>query len=208
MDKKLIASGQSFEGQGLKQRRLPAVEKAIEQFLTALGYDWENDPNMKDTPKRVAKMYVNEVTSGTYDAPPKVTDFQNTSGYGGMVVQKRIEVKSLCSHHLQPFIGKAFVAYIPGDNVVGLSKLNRIVEWYARRPQLQEQLTQQIANFVHEALPGNKGVAVYISCEHLCCKLRGVNQDSEMDTAVLSGAFDTESSARQEFYSIINSSRK
>jgi GTP cyclohydrolase I len=205
MDK--IISGQSFKGEGDKQDRLPAVEKALENFLTALGYDWENDPNMRETPHRVAKMYLNEVTTGTYDAPPRITDFENTSGFKGMVVQKRIEVKSLCSHHLQPFIGKAYVAYIPGDSVVGLSKLNRVVEYFARRPQLQEQLTQQVHDFIHEALPGNKGVAVYISCQHLCCKIRGVNDDSEMDTPVLSGAFDDESSARAEFYSIINSSR-
>jgi GTP cyclohydrolase I len=202
-----IISGQSFQGKEDKQKRLPAVEAALGQFLTALGYDWANDPNMRETPHRVAKMYLNEVTTGTYDAPPRITDFENTSKFKGMVVQKRIEVKSLCSHHLQPFIGKAFVAYIPGDSVVGLSKLNRVVEYFARRPQLQEQLTQQVHDFINEALPGNKGVAVYISCQHLCCKIRGVNDDSEMDTPVLSGAFDDESSARAEFYSIINSSR-
>ncbi len=202
-----IISGQSFKGNDKKEDRLPAVEKALGEFLTALGYDWENDPNMKETPKRVAKMYINEVTTGTYDAPPRITTFENTSGYKGVVVQKRIEVKSLCSHHLQPFIGHAYIAYIPGDNVAGLSKLNRTVDYFSRRPQLQEQLTQQVHDFINEAFPGNKGVAVYISCEHLCCKIRGVNDDSQMDTATLSGAFDTEPSARAEFYSIINSSR-
>lgn len=204
---KKIISGQSFKGEDNKENRLPAAEKALGDFLTALGYDWENDPNMKETPKRVAKMYINETTTGTYDSPPRITTFANTSGYKGMVVQKRIEVKSLCSHHLQPFIGKAYIAYIPGDEVAGLSKLNRTVEYFARRPQLQEQLTQQIHDFVNITFPDNKGVAVFISCQHLCCKIRGVNDDSEMDTATLSGAFDTEGSARAEFYSIINSSR-
>lgn len=203
-----IISGQSFEGKEDKQERLIATEKAFEQVLTALGYDWENDPNMKDTPKRVAKMYINETTTGTYDAPPRITTFENTSGYKGVVVQKSIEVKSLCSHHLQPFIGKAYVAYIPGEEVAGLSKLNRVVEYFARRPQLQEQLTQQVHDFINNTFSDNKGVAVYISCQHLCCKIRGVNDDSEMDTAVLSGAFENEGSARAEFYSIINSSRK
>lgn len=203
-----IISGQSFSGEDNKKDRLPAVERALGDFLTALGYDWRNDPNMMETPKRVAKMYINEVTTGTYDAPPRITTFKNTSGYTGMVVQKRIEVKSLCSHHLQPFIGHAYVAYIPGDEVAGLSKLNRTVEYFSRRPQLQEQLTQQVHDFITKAFPGNKGVAVYISCQHLCCKIRGVNDDSEMDTAVLSGAFEDESSARSEFYSIINSNRK
>lgn len=204
---KKIISGQSFGGSESKEDRLPAVQKALGDFLTALGYDWENDPNMKETPKRVAKMYINETTTGTYDAPPRITTFENTSGYKGMVVQKRIKVKSLCSHHLQPFIGEAYVAYIPGKEVAGLSKLNRIVEHFSRRPQLQEQLTQQVHDFVSEAFPDNKGVAVYISCQHLCCKIRGVNDDSEMDTATLSGAFENESSARSEFYSIINSKK-
>lgn len=204
---KKIISGQSFGGSDNKKDRLPGVESAIGQLLTALGYDWKNDPNMSETPKRVAKMYINETTTGTYDEPPRITTFENTSGYKGMVVQKRIEVKSLCSHHLQPFIGKAYVAYIPGGEVAGLSKLNRIVEYFARRPQLQEQLTQQVHDFVSEQFPGNKGVAVYISCQHLCCKIRGVNDDSEMDTATLSGAFEEEGSARSEFYSIINSNR-
>lgn len=202
-----IISGQSFKGNDNKKDRLPAVEAALGAFLTALGYDWKNDPNMKETPKRVAKMYINETTTGTYDEPPRITTFENTSGYNGMVVQKRIEVKSLCSHHLQPFIGKAYIAYIPGKEVAGLSKLNRIVEYFSRRPQLQEQLTQQIHDFVSETFPDNKGVAVFISCQHLCCKIRGVNDDSEMDTATLSGAFESEGPARAEFYSIINSSR-
>lgn len=206
MSKKIL-SGQSFEGNDNKRDRLPAVEAAFGQVLTALGYDWQNDPNMRETPKRVAKMYINETTTGSYDEAPRITTFENTSGYAGMVVQKKIEVKSLCSHHLQPFIGKAYIAYIPGKVVAGLSKLNRIVEYYSRRPQLQEQLTQQIHDFVNETFPDNKGVAVYISCEHLCCKIRGVNDDSQMDTATLSGAFENESSARAEFYSIINSSR-
>lgn len=202
-----IISGQSFGGTDKKEDRLPNVENALGNLLTALGYDWKNDPNMKETPKRVAKMYINETTTGTYDEPPRITTFENTSGYKGMVVQKRIEVKSLCSHHLQPFIGKAYVAYIPGEEVAGLSKLNRIVEYFARRPQLQEQLTQQVHDYVSQMFPGNKGVAVYISCQHLCCKIRGVNDDSEMDTATLSGAFENEGSARSEFYSIINSNR-
>jgi len=204
---KELISGQSFKGNENKQERLPLVEKALEDFLTALGYDWENDPNMRETPHRVAKMYLNETTTGTYDLPPKITSFENTSGYRGMVVQKMIEVKSLCSHHLQPFFGKAYIAYIPGEKVVGLSKLNRITDYFSRRPQLQEQLTQQVHDFINEVIPDNKGIAVYISCQHLCCKIRGVGDNSEMDTATLSGAFDTEPSARAEFYSIINSSR-
>lgn len=204
---KKIISGQSFLGEENKIDRLPAVEKALEAFLTALGYDWENDPNMRETPHRVAKMYVNETTTGTYDAPPRVTTFENTSGYKGMVIQKRIKVKSLCSHHLQPFIGEAYVAYIPGQQVAGLSKLNRIVEYFARRPQLQEQLTQQIHDFISEAFPDNQGVAVYVSCQHLCCKIRGVNDDSEMDTATLSGAFETLPETRAEFYSAVNNKK-
>lgn len=202
-----IISGQSFKGAEDKVERLPSVEKALGDFLTALGYDWEMDPNMKDTPKRVAKMYINETTTGSYDAPPRITVFPNQAGYKGMVIQKRIKVKSLCSHHLQPFIGEAYVAYIPGDTVGGLSKLNRTVEYFSRRPQLQEQLTQQIHDFVNETFKNNQGVAVYISCQHLCCKIRGVNDDSEMDTSTLSGAFESNPETRAEFYSVINNKK-
>lgn len=204
MCKEKCISGQNLgETSEIKDKRKESAEKALGEFLSALGYDWKQDPNMMDTPKRVVKMFLNETTSGTYDIEPKITSFPNQSGYKGIVVQQDIDVKSLCSHHLQPFVGKATVAYIPGETVVGLSKLNRIVEFFARRPQLQEQLTQQIHDYVNKVLPDNKGVIVMISCQHFCCGLRGVNQNSTMTTSTLSGAFETNPETRAEFYSVI-----
>lgn len=182
------------------------AEHAYGRFLTALGYDWRNDSNMKGTPERVARMYVDEVTKGAYHPAPKITSFDNQLGYDGIVFQGNIEVKSLCSHHMQPFIGKAYVAYIPSreGKVIGLSKLNRIVDHFARRPQLQEQLTQQIHKYIDEATDQNMGVAVMIEAQHMCVSLRGVEHDSIMKTAKLSGYFwDNPIGTREEFYRMI-----
>lgn len=187
-----------------KAFRLNEAEVAYGQFLDALGYDWRQDPNMKGTPHRVAKMYMNEITQGTYDQYPKVTVFPNGSRYNGMVFEGGVDIKSICSHHMMPFVGKAYVAYIPGEQVIGLSKLNRIVEFFSRRPQLQEQLTQQIHDELNSLLVGNRGVAVMIEASHTCVSLRGVNQNSIMKTAQLSGAFEEpNNNARVEFYSLI-----
>lgn len=182
------------------------VEKTYGDFLTALGYNWREDTNMKDTPRRVAKMMLQEITKGSYCEPPKITTFENIGEYTGMVFQGNIQVKSLCSHHILPFIGKAHVAYIPKENsrIVGLSKLNRIVDWFARRPQLQEQLTTQIHNYLHELIGDSLGVAVVIEAQHTCVFLRGIEHDSIMKTSKLSGAFlDNSDNARTEFYNFI-----
>lgn len=185
------------------------IKKAAIQYgkyLTTLGFDWENDPNMKDTPTRVAKAFVNDFAKGCYTAPPEVRVFENVNKYEGIVFDGNIDIKSICSHHHAPFIGKAYVAYIPTSNgkVIGLSKLNRIVDWFARRPQIQENLTQQIADYVNEVCENNQGVAVVIEASHTCVSLRGVNQNSTMITSVLKGAFLDNISARNEFYHYID----
>ena len=108
--------------------------KAYEKFMDSLRIDWRNDPNSADTPRRVAKSFINDLAQGCYTDSPNITAFDNVDGYDGIVFQGNIEVKSICSHHHLPFVGKAHVAYLPGDKVIGLSKLNRIVEWFARRP--------------------------------------------------------------------------
>ena len=201
---KKIISGQNLnESPAEKLKRFAIVEKAYGEFLTALGYDWENDPNMFGTPKRVTKMYLNEITQGTYDKGPKITSFPNQGQYTGMVMQGNIDVKSLCSHHIQPFVGKCHIAYIPGETVIGLSKLNRIVAYYARRPQLQEQLTQQIHDHLNKIMKGNQGIAVHIEANHMCVALRGVNEDSQMSTVAISGDFKEKDAARAEFYSLV-----
>mgnify|MGYP000913860606 CR=1 FL=1 len=173
-------------------------------FLTALGFDWQNDPNMQDTPNRVSKALVTELLSGCFTAPPKITTFEDASyGYDGIVFQGNIEVCSMCSHHNLAFTGVAHVAYIPGNNVIGLSKLNRIVEWFARRPQIQEGLTMQIHNYLQDILPDNKGLAVLIEANHTCASCRGVRHNSTMKTSKLSGAFFDKAECRNEFYHFI-----
>jgi GTP cyclohydrolase I len=176
---------------------------AYAKFMDALKIDWKNDPNSENTPTRVAKSFVKDLIEGCYTHPPQITAFDNLDKYDGIVFQGDIEVKSICSHHHLSFIGKAHVAYIPGTKVIGLSKLNRIVEWFARRPQVQENLTMQIHNYLSEVCENNGGVAVMLECKHLCACVRGVKHDSTMKTAKLSGAFKTEDKARNEFYEFI-----
>ena len=185
------------------------IEEAAEhygKYMTALGFHWEDDPNSADTPRRVAKAFVNDLAEGCFTDPPKITAFDNVDKYDGLVFQGNIKVNSFCSHHHLPFIGHAHVSYIPGRDgkVIGLSKINRIVEWFARRPQVQENLTMQIHKHMDEVCKGNKGVAVLISANHLCACVRGVKHDSTMKTARMSGAFlDKTDLTRQEFYDFV-----
>ena len=176
------------------------------RYMTALGFDWKNDPNSADTPMRVAKAFVNDLASGVYYEPPKITAFENINGYDGIVFQGNITVHSFCSHHHLPFIGVAHTAYIPSKDgkIIGLSKLNRIVEHYARRPQVQENLTMQIHRHIDRVCEKNEGVAVMISADHMCACIRGVKHDATMKTSKLSGAFmDSKELARSEIYEFI-----
>lgn len=179
---------------------------AYEAYLDALGFDWRNDPNSADTPRRVAKAFVTDLAMGCYTEPPKVTAFDNVDGYDGMVCQNNIKVVSMCSHHHAPFVGVAHVAYIPSKDgkVLGLSKLNRIVDWYARRPQVQENLTAQVHEHIDMVCEKNNGVAVMIEANHSCCSNRGIKHDSTMRTARMSGAFlDNGDQSRAEFYKFV-----
>jgi len=186
-----------------KNRVIENAALAYGDFLDALKINWREDPNSKDTPTRVAKSFVNDLISGCYITPPKITAFENINNYDGIVFQGNIDVKSICSHHNLSFIGKAHVAYLPGSKVIGLSKLNRVVEWFARRPQVQENLTMQIHDYLNEVCEGNGGIAVVISCDHLCACVRGVKHNSTMKTAKLSGAFKNDPAAREEFYDFV-----
>ena len=184
------------------------IEEAAEhygRYMTALGFDWKNDPNSEDTPIRVAKAFVNDLAEGVYSDPPKITAFDNIDKYDGIVFQGNIKLHSLCSHHHLPFIGNAHVAYLPSvhGKVIGLSKLNRIVEFYARRPQVQENLTMQIHYHIHKECTQNIGAAVMIEANHMCACVRGVKHDSIMKTAKLSGKFKDTDRAREEFYNFI-----
>jgi GTP cyclohydrolase I len=193
-----------------KQTIIVNAAKAYEAYLDALGFDWRNDPNSTNTPLRVAKAFVNDLAAGCFDVPPKITSFPS-NGYDGMVFQGGIPVKSMCSHHHLAFTGRAHVAYIPSSDgrVIGLSKLNRIVEFYARRPQIQEGLTVQIHDAINEVCEKNKGVAVVISATHTCACLRGVKHDGcEMKTSKLSGDFLDDPATRAEFYNFIADIKK
>jgi GTP cyclohydrolase I len=193
-----------------KQAIISNAAKAYEAYLDALGFDWRNDPNSTNTPLRVAKAFVNDLAAGCFDVPPKITSFPS-NGYDGMVFQGGIPVKSMCSHHHLAFTGRAHVAYIPSSDgrVIGLSKLNRIVEFYARRPQIQEGLTVQIHDAINEVCEKNMGVAVVISATHTCACLRGVKHDGcEMKTSKLSGDFLDDPATRAEFYNFIADIKK
>ena len=184
------------------------IEEAAEhygRYMDALKIDWRNDPNSSDTPMRVAKSFVNDLAQGCYNHEPKITAFDNVDGYDGMVFQGNIKVNSFCSHHHLPFIGHAHLAYLPTPEgkVIGLSKLNRIVEFYARRPQVQENLTMQIHDHVNGVCEGNIGTAVMIEANHMCACVRGVKHDAIMKTAKLSNVFKNKTRVREEFYNFI-----
>jgi GTP cyclohydrolase I len=181
------------------------VEEAAEaygKFLDALGCDWRNDPNSADTPRRVAKAYVFDLWKGRYEEMSEITAFPS-DGYNGIVQESNIPVESMCSHHHQRIGGKVSIAYVPSENgkVIGLSKLNRIVDLFGRRGAIQEQLTVAIHNAIEKICEGNLGVAVMIDATHNCVSCRGVkHQGASMQTAKLSGCFLNEDAARAEFY--------
>lgn len=189
-----------------KNRMIEEASVHYGHYMSALNIDWKNDPNSSDTPRRVAKAFVNDLAQGCYSEPPKITAFDNLDKYDGIVFQGNIDVKSFCSHHHLPFIGYAHVAYIPSADgkVIGLSKLNRIVEYFARRPQVQENLTSQIHSYINDVCEGNKGVAVMVSANHMCACVRGVRHDSTMMTSKMSGAFLSDPAARNEFYRFVD----
>ena len=189
-----------------KQQIIEKAAKAYEGYMDALGFDWRNDPNSSNTPMRVAKAFVREISAGCYDDPPKITAFDNIDKYDGIVAQTNIKVVSLCSHHHCFFTGVAHVGYIPSaaGKVIGLSKLNRVVDWFARRPQTQESLVAGIHNYIDKVCAENTGVAVVVECKHTCCSNRGIRHDSTMRTAKMSGAFlNAADHACTEFYKFI-----
>jgi GTP cyclohydrolase I len=179
------------------------IEYHFRQIMEALGLDLADD-SLKGTPRRVAKMYVDEIFSGLDPANrPAVALFDNKYGYEGMLVEKDISFYSNCEHHFVPIIGKAHVAYISNGQVIGLSKLNRIVQYFAKRPQVQERLTMQIARELAQVL-GTDSVAVLIDAKHLCVSSRGIKDDtSSTVTSYFGGAFEDET-VRQEFLSYVN----
>jgi GTP cyclohydrolase I len=189
-----------------KLKIIKKAENAYGKFLTALGVDWENDPNSMETPRRVAKAYVNDLWRGRYEIPTEITAFPS-DGYNGIILERDIPITSMCSHHHQAILGKVHIAYIPGKDgkVVGLSKLNRIVEHFGRRGSIQEQLTVAIHNAI-SAIAETENVMVVIHAGHQCVSCRGVkHQGASMVTSEVSGAFaDHNKTAKAEVMGMLN----
>ena len=180
------------------------VAEAFEDVLKALVINTTDDHNTKDTAHRVAKMFVHEIFRGRYYPPPEVTSFPNAKEYDQIYVSGPISINSTCAHHFQPITGQAYVGVFPGKRVVGLSKFNRIVDWIASRPQIQEEMTEQIADMVEKETEA-QGVAVVLKAEHFCMTARGVKEhESEMMTSVVRGMFRDEPATKAEFFSLLS----
>jgi GTP cyclohydrolase IA len=177
--------------------KIERIKKDVENILLTLGMDLTDD-SLKGTPNRVAKMFVKEIFGGLNpNKKPNASTFENSYKYGEMLVEKNIVVYSTCEHHLLPIIGRAHVAYISSGRVVGLSKINRIVEFYAKRPQVQERLTMQIVQELQQAL-GTEDVACIIDAKHLCVNSRGIKDiESSTVTSEFGGKFKEEQTRRE-----------
>ena len=191
-------TGQIIDRKG----KIEVIETLFTDIMVALGLDLTDD-SLMDTPKRVAKMYVNEIFWGLdYDAFPKCTAVDNKMKYNEMVCERNINVQSNCEHHFVVIDGLATVAYVPNQKVLGLSKINRIVEYFSKRPQIQERLTEQIFHALQFILE-TEDVAVMIDAQHYCVKSRGVEDTgSSTVTSKLGGGFKTDPAARAEFYQL------
>lgn len=179
------------------EEKIEKIKKDVESILQTLGMDLTDD-SIKGTPNRVAKMFVKEIFGGLNPAKqPKASTFDNNYKYGEMLVEKNITVYSTCEHHLLPIIGRAHVAYISSGRVIGLSKMNRIVEYYAKRPQVQERLTMQIVQELQKAL-GTEDVACVIDAKHLCVNSRGIKDiESSTVTSEFGGKFKDPQTKRE-----------
>lgn len=179
------------------------IANHYKQIMQLLDLDLTDD-SLQDTPKRVGKMYVNEIFYGLdYANFPKITPFENKMQYDEMLVERKISVKSMCEHHLMPFIGECSFAYIPKDKVLGLSKINRVVDFFSRRPQVQERLTEQIYHALSFIL-NTPDIAVVIKAKHLCVIQRGIEDvNSDTVTSKLGGTFKNNVQVRNEFLKLI-----
>ena len=182
---------------------LETIQKAVRTILSAVGEDPDR-PGLLDTPRRVAKMYA-EMMEGLHLDPGRHLEVTFPEAYDEMVLVRDISFTSLCEHHLLPFTGKAHVAYIPNGKVTGLSKLARVVEEVARRPQVQERMTQVVADLIVDRL-GSSGVAVVVEAEHSCMSIRGIRKPGSMTvTSALRGNLKTNPASRAEVLALINS---
>ena len=179
---------------------LPAAERAVRDLLRALGRD-PSSPHLADTPRRVAESFTEMLTPREFD----LTTFPNDEHYDELVLARNIPVHSLCEHHMLPFTGVAHVGYLPGERILGLSKLARVVELFARDLQVQERLTVHVANWLQDHL-APKGVGVVIEAEHMCMSMRGVQASgSRTITSAVHGALREDARSRQEFFALTRS---
>lgn len=184
-----------------QQEKLLTLAGHVRGIITTLGLDL-SDPNLADTDMRVAKMYLEMFHGLEEGAEPKVTTFPNEENYSHMVMEKQLPFYSMCAHHLVPFYGHAHIAYIPGDRILGLSKFSRILEFYAKRPQLQERLTEQVVTFLAEKLRP-QGAMVVIEARHLCVEMRGVKKPGAVTvTSAIRGIFH-QRPVREEFLDLL-----
>lgn len=179
------------------EEKIARIEESVKDILETLGMDLTDD-SLRGTPKRVAKAYVNEIFMGLHPKnKPSASTFDNNYNYGEMLVEKNIVVYSTCEHHLLPIVGRAHVAYISNGKVIGLSKMNRIVEYFSKRPQVQERLTMQVVQAMQEAL-GTEDVACVIDAKHLCVNSRGIKDiESSTVTAEFGGKFKEQDTKRE-----------
>ena len=177
------------------------VQAGFQDVLQALVIDTENDHNTQETAKRVAKMFLKETFSGRYVPTPRITAFPNM-GYKSLYTTGPISVKSVCAHHFQNIVGKCWVGIVPEEEVIGLSKFNRLVHHICERPQIQEEMTSQIAEALKDYAK-TEHIAVVVKAEHHCMTVRGVREhESDMTTAIMHGAFKEDHAQKQEFYDI------
>jgi len=174
----------------------------IENLLDTLVIDRENDHNTKETGKRVAKMYIQEVMMGRFNKAPELTSFPNVKKLNEMMVVGPIKIRSMCAHHMAPIIGNVWIGVIPGSKLIGLSKFNRLAHWINSRPTIQEEATVQLADYLEKELEP-VGLAVVLKASHFCMCWRGVKDDSETTTSVMRGVFAMNPSAKSEFLTLI-----
>lgn len=190
-----------FIKKGELDQLVDEVSDKMEAVLKSLVIDIKNDHNTQDTARRVAKMFVTETFSGRYLPVPKVTAFPNL-GYKSLYTTGPISIRSTCAHHFQNIVGRCWVGVVPDEKVIGLSKFNRLVHHICERPQIQEEMTSQIADALQQYAE-TPNIAVVVKAEHHCMTQRGVREsDSDMTTAIMLGAFETDPALKKEFYDI------
>ncbi len=188
------------------EQNMEQLERAFELLIEGLGLD-HSDSHLQDTPRRAAEAWAKELCAGLNGPQFRLTTFPvESEADSSMVALQQIPVKSICAHHLLPILGWATVAYVPNGQLCGLSKLSRVVDHFARRPQVQERLTNQIADFLQTGLHP-QGVAVQVKASHMCMELRGVNHTGLMTTSTLRGVFRQDTTLREEFMQLANNGK-